>query len=171
MKKSISIVTVFLSILLLTSCIMIVPSNDTIGEPQKFSKAGITLLLTDRFREQESELGFDAYYSSDFCGVTVTREEFTLEEGLADRPLSEYIQNVIEANGHQDIQPQNSDDLWYYIKNNTNTRVYAFCYKGPDAFYIVQYICPNELVSVMEDTIFLWAAAVEFQSPPSEQSA
>ena len=51
MKKSISIVTVFLSILLLTSCIMIFPSNDTIGEPQTFSIAGITLLLTDRFRE------------------------------------------------------------------------------------------------------------------------
>ena len=45
------------------------------------------LTLTDRFSEQESEQGFDPYYMSDFCGVVVLKEEFSLEEGLAERPL------------------------------------------------------------------------------------
>ena len=56
---------------------MIMPDNDTIGQPKIFEKDGIKLLLTDRFIEKESELGFYAYYVSNFCGVVVLKEEFS----------------------------------------------------------------------------------------------
>jgi hypothetical protein len=38
-------------------------------------------------KQKESEVGFDAYYVSNFCGVVVLKEEFTLEESLAARSL------------------------------------------------------------------------------------
>ena len=91
----------------LNSCFFLIPAPAEptpvdpadLGAPQTFSKAGITLHLTDKFKEEQSERGFDAYYTTDYCGVVVLKEPFTLEEGLAERPLEQYIKNVIENNG------------------------------------------------------------------------
>ena len=94
MKKLLAIISLLLSCsLLLCGCfqIIIIPDNDSIGEPKIFEKDGIKLTLTDDFIEKESELGFYAYYVSNFCGVVVLKEEFSLEEGLADRSLEEYV--------------------------------------------------------------------------------
>ena len=136
---------------------------DEIGTSKTFEKAGITLLLTDKFKEEQSERGFDAYYTSDFCGVVVLKEAFTLEEGLAEMPLEQYIKNVIENNGHTDIKPQEKDGLWYYVNdNNSPVRcVYSYAYKGTDAFYIVQYIINNMDEETLKETIHDWAKAVE----------
>ena len=76
--------------------IMFIPSNDIIGEPQTFKKDGLTITLTDKFTEQESEVGFDAYFVADFCGVVVLKESFTLQEGLGEMSTEEYINNVIK---------------------------------------------------------------------------
>lgn len=167
MKKRIVIFSFLLSFsLLLCGClppVMIIPDNDSIGEPQTFEKDGIKLTLTDRFVEKESERGFDAYYVSNFCGVVVLKEEFTLEEGLADRSLEEYITNVITNNGHTDIKPQNKDGLWFYVKESGNTRCYSYCFKGSEAFWIVQYLCMTSDAPVLEDMFILWAQSVEVE--------
>ena len=148
---------------ILFGCVMILPNKDSIGEPRKYQKDGLTITLTDRFKEQESELGFDAYYTSDFGAVMVLKEEFTLEEGLAEKELSEYIKSVIANNGHTDIQPKNRDGLWYYYKDNGNLRYYSYCFKGTDAFWIVQFGCFKSQVVMMEDQIFFWAKSVEVE--------
>lgn len=163
MKKLALISSVLLLMFLLNSCIIFLPSSDSIGNPQTFQKDGITLTLTDRFEEQESQMGFDAYYTSDFCGVMVLKEEFTLEEGLEDQSLSEYIESVIRNNGHTDIEPQSKEGLTYYIKDSQGLRYYSFCYKGSDAFWIVQFGCYQSDLSLMEEQIFFWARAVEIE--------
>ena len=170
MKKLLAL-SVFLSLaLLLTACYHVVripdidPSDEnSIGKPKTFESDGITLLLTDQFREQESQVGFDAYYVADFAGVMVLKEEFTLEEGLGEKTLENYTNGVIENNGHQNTQAQEKDGLWYYIKDTDTVRYYSFSYKGSDAFYIVQYSCFLSQTDEMEDTIFQWAKAVEVE--------
>ncbi|MBP3412774.1 MAG: hypothetical protein J6K89_05880 [Oscillospiraceae bacterium] len=108
MKKVFSIISLLLSCgLLLCGCfpeIMLVPDQDSIGQPKIFEKDGIKLTLTDKFIEKESEVGFYAYYVSNHCGVVVLKEDFSLEEGLANRSLEEYVGNVIANNGHTDIE-------------------------------------------------------------------
>ena len=98
MKKIVLLTALLLSIsFLLCGClpdIMFIPNNDSIGEPKKFENDGFAITLTDKFKEQTSEMGFDAYFVTDFCGVVVLREEFTLEEGLAEMSLEKYITNV-----------------------------------------------------------------------------
>ena len=105
MKKRFIIFALLLSFLLLLSgCpsrMVVVPDNISLGQPRIFEKDGIRLTLTNKFAEQKSEVGFYAYYVTDFCGVTVLREEFNLEEGLAERPIEEYIRNVIANNGYK----------------------------------------------------------------------
>lgn len=151
--------------IVLSGCVIVIPDSDSIGESKTFQKDGITLLLTDRFVELESQSGFDAYYASDFCGVLVLKEEFALEEGLEEKPLSEYIKGVIENNGHTDVKPKNKDGLWFYVtdKDAEDTRVYSYSYKGSDAFYIVQFVCYLADAKMLEDVIHLWAQAVEVE--------
>ena len=100
--------------------VMVIPDNDSIGEPKVFEKDGIRLTLTDLFVDTPSELGYYAYYVTDFCGVVVTTEAFTLEEGLSERSLQTYVRNVIANNGHKNVEPQNKDGLWYYVVRKGN---------------------------------------------------
>lgn len=153
--------------LTLNSCFFLVPAPagptpvdpSDLGTPQTFEKAGITLRLTDKFKEEQSERGFDAYYTTDYCGVVVLKEPFTLEAGLAERPLEQYIQNVIENNGHENIEPRTADGLWYYVNyNNSSYRcVYSYAYKGTDAFYVVQYIINTQDEETLKPIIHDWA--------------
>ena len=113
--------------------------------------------------EKESELGFYAYYVSNFCGVVVLKEDFSLEEGLADRSLEEYIGNVITNNGHTGIEPQNKDDLWFYVRDNNGTRSYSYSYKGSNAFWVVQFLCMTSDAPKLEDQFCLWANSVEVE--------
>ena len=172
MKKLIAIIALLLVFsLALCGCIpkmlinsdnvMVIPDNDSIGEPQIFEKDGIKLLLTDQFIEQESELGFYAYYVSNFCGIVVLKEEFSLEEGLADRSLEEYVRNVIANNGHTDIEPQNKDDLWFYVRDSGGNRSYSYSFKGSNAFWIVQFLCRTSDAPMLEDLFYLWANSIE----------
>ncbi|MBQ5866967.1 MAG: hypothetical protein IIW56_09870 [Oscillospiraceae bacterium] len=143
--------------------VMVIPDNDAIGEPMTFETEGIKLTLTDKFIEKESELGFYAYYVSNFCGVVVLKEDFSLEEGLADRSLEEYVGSVIANNGHTDIKPQNKDDLWFYVRDSGGTRTYSYSFKGSDAFWIVQYLCMTSDAPMLEDLFYLWANCVEVE--------
>ena len=153
----------------LNSCVWMITSNvgptpmdpADLGAEKTFTKAGITLRLTDQFTETDSERGFDAYYTASFCGVVVLKEPFTLEEGPADLELEQYIRDVIKNNGHTNIEPQQRDGLWYYVNyNNSSYRcVYSYVYKGSDAFYVVQYIMNNVDEDVLKDVIHEWAKA------------
>ena len=165
MKKLLVIISFLLSCsLFMCGClppVMVIPDDESIGESKVFEKDGIQLTLTDRFIEKESKLGFYAYYVSNFCGVVVLKEDFSLEEGLADLSLEEYTSNVIANNGHIGIEPQNKDDLWFYVSDNNNTRSFSYSYKGSDAFWIVQYLCMIPDASMLEDLFYLWANCVE----------
>ena len=167
MKKFLAIISLLLSCsLLLCGCfsrVMIIPDNDSIGEPKIFEKDGIKLTLTDNFMEKESELGFYAYYVSNFCGVVVLKEDFSLEEGLADRSLEEYVRSVIANNGHTGIEPQNKDGLWFYIRDSGGGRSYSYSFKGSDAFWIVQFLCMTSDAPTLEDLFYLWANSVEVE--------
>ncbi len=164
MKKP-AIFTLLLALCLsLNSCFFIplgpLPATpDDLGTAQTFEKAGITLILTDKFQETQSEQGFDAYYTSDFCGVTVLKESFASTEGLADQSLEEYIKGFLSDIGHSTIEPQNHDGLWYYVKYSNNRCVYCYVYKGSDAFYIVQYIMNTVDEVDLQNTIHEWAKA------------
>ena len=168
--KKLAIIPLLLALCLtLNSCFLLQmigpPPSDLsdLGEPKTFEKAGISLLLTDKFTETESERGFDAYYTADFCGVTVEKKLFTEVEGSADQSNEELIRYFLASIGRSDIEPQERDGLWYYVKYEENSYrcVHAYVYKGGDAFYIVQYIM-NIIDEVdLQDTVHEWAKATK----------
>ena len=56
-----------------------------------------------------------------------------------------------------------SGPFHYYTIEEGNTRAYFYFYKGSDAFYFVQYACNVNNASMLEDTFYLWAQAVEVE--------
>lgn len=167
MKKIVFLTILLLSISsLLCGCItdiMFIPSKNSIGEAKKFEKDGFSILLTDKFTEEQSQMGFYAYFAADFCGVVILKEEFTLEKGLAEKSLEEYTASVIKNNGHTDISPQTKDGLWYYERTNSSSYAQSYCYKGSDAFWIVQFLCDPSDAKTLSDTFYLWAQSVEIK--------
>ena len=107
----------------------------------------------------DSHMGFDGYYVSEFCGVMVKIEPFSLKEGFENETLTEYIENVIENNG-QDAVPEEKDGLVYYRYYNGGNAGWNFAYKGSDAFYLVQFICREDHETKLSDAIFSFAGSV-----------
>lgn len=165
MKKRFVYIALMLVITLtLSGCFpyrLITPSNQSMGAPLVFEKDGIRLTLTDNFIEKESELGYYGYYVSNYCGVVVTKEAFTLEEGMEELSVEDYIRRVIANNGHTEITPQAKDGLCFYVRDSESTRGYIFAFKGSDAFWLVQYMCVPGDVSRLEGQFFQWASCVE----------
>ncbi len=165
MKKIILLTALLLSVsFLLCGCltdIMLIPDESSMGQAKKFEKDGFSILLTDKFAEEESQMGFDAYFVADFGGVVVLKEEFTLEEGLAEISLEEYTTSVIANNGHTNITPQTKDGLWFYERTTDSSYSQSYCYKGSDAFWVVQFLCNPSDAQTLGDTFYLWAQSVE----------
>lgn len=167
MKKLLALTAMILSLcVLLCGCLPMVtfiPDAGSVGESAVFEKDGIKLTLTDRFIETESEMGFYAYYTSNFCGVVVQKEEYSSDESLDGMSLEEYVGNVIENNGLAGVEPQNRDGLWFYSRDKDATRSYSFFYEGTDAFWSVQFICMTSDAPSLEEMFFLWADSVEVE--------
>ena len=143
------------------SNIMFIPSSDTIGKSKTFETDGFSISLTDKFTEAEVPTGFDAYFLADFCGVAVMKDEFALQKGLADQSVKEYLSSVIASSGYTGIAPQTKDGLWFFDVSNDETYARMYCYKGSDAFYIVQFACNPSVAKTLEDTFYLFAQSVE----------
>ena len=138
-------------------------SDGSLGKSKIFSGDGFNITLTDLFREQNSEYGFDAYYNSPFCGIMVLKEQFSLQEGLEEETLTEYVKNVIKNNGH-DTQMLEKDGLVYYRYSNPDPDYdmsgYSYSFKGSDAFYIFQFVCLTSDADDLADTIHAFAKSV-----------
>ena len=143
------------------SNIMFIPDNDTIGNGKTFETDGLSILLTDKFTEAEVPTGFDAYFLADFCGVAVMKDEFTSKSGLADQSVKEYLASVIASSGYTGIAPRTKDGLWFFDVSNDETYARMYCYKGSDAFWIVQFACNPSNARALEDTFYLFAQSVE----------
>jgi len=164
MKKTITVVIAVLFCLGLYGCFnrsLVDPERDSIVEDKVFKHSGITITLTNEFVEKDSELGFDAYFVSEYCGVVVLKEEFFLKEGMSDLTIEEYVDHVIDNNGHKNVEPQYKDGLCFYSNRNGSTQVYSYAFKGSDAFYIVQFLCMTSDVPILEEMFFQWAQSIE----------
>ena len=163
--KKLFVLPILLSLaLLLSGClgVMMIPDADSIGESKTFESDGITLLLTDRFKEEKQD-GVDAYYVSDFCAVVVMKEKFTVQEGFGDLTLDEYVETVQKSNKLTNVEVKKQDGIPYYTIEEGDTRAYFYFYKGSDAFYFVQFACNVNNAPMLEDTFYLWAQAVEVE--------
>ena len=121
---------------------------------------GYQITLTDQFSEQQSEEGFDGYYTSSFGGVMIMIEPFTMDATLAAKSTEDYIRDVIK-NNQTDAEPEAQDGLLFYRYRRTGLCGWNFAFKGSDAFYLVQFICRESDESTLSDLFFTFAKSMK----------
>lgn len=136
------------------------------GEAKDFEVNGMQITLTDEFRKQGAS-GFTAGYGSKDVAVLVLEEEFSLQAGFGDLTLQEYAQLVLKNNGYSSqIKTENGVTYFEYEATVSTGETYhyiAATYKGPDAFWLIQFATEKSDAAAYRDQIFTWAKSVTFE--------
>ena len=161
--SSIALIIVLMAALFLSGCALFEAS------PKTFTKAGMSITLTDRFTERDY-VSFTAVYDSQYVAVFVLKEEFTLFEGSAlgkNSSLNDYANAVILANG-LDVSPVTEDGLTFFTyqkeNNGTDCTYFATVHKSDDAFWLIQFSAKTEQYESQKDNILTYAKSVSFSS-------
>ena len=139
------------------------PTEEEIGQSKTFQKEGITLLLTDAYQEQVSELGFYGYYVAEFGAVMVERITYAEHPEYQEMSLEQFAERYKNDNGHTGISLQRDEELLYYENESGNRTFFVFFYQGAECFWTVQFACYTIDEIVMKSTLFLFAHAVEVE--------
>jgi len=139
---------------------------------QDFSKAGMTLTLTDAFAEKEY-VTYTACYESADISVMALKEEYDLFDNTdfsSATSLEEYAGLVWSANQFEGNVPLVTDgDLRYFEFDRTangNDYTYrAYVYKAADGFWLVQFVSRADRYEELQDTMHGYAAGVVFAEP------
>ena len=132
-----------------------------------FSVEGMSITLTEGFREIKQE-NYTATYVSGDAAVMALKEEFTLMPGAEDLTLGEYRDLVIRANGLNSAERTVIEGIPAFLYENTNAengqtyRYTAFVYKAGDAFWLLQFGALKDGSSVDDAQIAQWAKSVRF---------
>lgn len=163
MKKLLSLLLALTALITLCGC------NFTAGAPAEkaFSSNGMTITLTDAFKETTAE-GYTVAYDSETVAVFAIKESFTLAEGMQDWTLEDYAERVREANSEHaptKIQKENDRYCFNYNWENPETDVlyyyYTCMYKGSDAFWVVQFSCKITDYPSCATQMIMWANSVK----------
>jgi uncharacterized membrane protein YgcG len=138
------------------------------SEPKdkEFSKAGMTITLTDDFLDKDM-VAYAAYYESPTALVCVTKEDFSIFEqaGIStDISLAEYADLVMEANKH-DTAFKEKDGLTCFefdsAKSGHNYSYFVAVFRGSDAYWVVQFGCDAESYNALSEDFIKWAKSVK----------
>ena len=143
-------------------------SNKT-PDVKTFSSNGMTITLTDEFRETDIE-NYTVAYDSKNVAVFALKEAFTLADGFGDYTLEQYADLVIQANNLSSTEIKTADGLTRFEYNFTNPetndsyKYFSYVYKTNDAFWLIQFATLNENVDGYAQQITDWAKSVEFSN-------
>lgn len=137
-------------------------------EAKTFSAAGVTITLTEEFKETEIE-NFNVAYDSRNVAVFILEEPFTLMEGLENFKVEQYVDLVIQANTSMSgAEKKTVDGLTHFEyaftnpETNDTYQYFSYAYKTDDAFWLVQFATLDKNVGKYAPLIAEWAKTVEF---------
>jgi len=162
MKKTIScialIVTICTLLLTATGCSFLEPKD------KSFSKAGMTITLTDRFTEQDI-VTQTAYYVSQEAIVTALKE---YEPSIAHYTVKAYAELVCTVNNldPDSVTAKDGYAEFTYEKqlNGKDYYYYARCFKNGTAFWLIQFACETKNIEKYTSTFEKWASSVTFEN-------
>lgn len=164
-KKTVAIILVLCALLVtLTACF---------GEKDKeFSKAGMTITLTNKFTEKEI-VSQTAYYESLYTIVTCLKEDFSAFDYGSGLALDDYTSMVLE-NNNLDVETEFNQEhnYWYFSYERTvsGKQFYYFAttFKSNDAFWLIQFACDASNKDKYQACFEKWAGTVTFIDSTTE---
>lgn len=143
------------------------PADNTDSTPKTFSAEGMSITLTNEFKETKIQ-NFTACYDSSKAVVFAIKESFSLLEGFENYTLEQYGDMVIKNNGSISAELKTTDGLTYFEYDYANPAVnqeyhyFAFVYKADDAFWLIQFAV-NKVDAINHfNDIVGWAKSVKF---------
>jgi hypothetical protein len=146
-------------------------SNGTINallpsHTQDFSKAGLTITLTQDFHEKDVVSQTATYASSKYIVLTLKEEFKILEQSniSTDISLKEYAEDII-ANNSLDATVEGNESRPYFIysrqASGKDITYLATVFKGSDAFWIVTFACDSKNFASSQAQFMKWADTVK----------
>lgn len=165
MKQILKMMTV--SLLLLA----VIFSAGCAAEPKTFSQNGLTITLTEDFKEEDAYISYGAAFSSEDVSIVALQESFEEFDGDfgKDSTLEDYAKLLIESN-RIDATVISENGLVYYTYDvydidtqDLYYRLFAFVYKTDDAFGLVQFAVNADAIKTQTENIFTYAKSVSFE--------
>lgn len=162
MKKLLSLVLVLVLLVALVSCGK--------AQPKTFTSSGISITLTSAFKEN-TQAGYTVCYESSKVAVFVLKESFSIQPGVENLTLDEYAALVRQSNASKSPTEITKQDgfctMEYNFLNENENQTYSYyctMFKGPDAFWLVQFACKEGDYASYKDIFADWAKTVTFDS-------
>lgn len=159
MKRIMAAVLAAVMLCLLCSC----------GASEKdFSKAGMTITLTNKFVEKDL-VTQTAYYESTDAIVTVLREGFDIfqQNGLDyNITKKQYAEMCVFQNNLTAIVDENEKYAHFSYQKEINGQDFsyeAYCFRTDDAFWLIQFACHTKNLSKMTSVFEKYANSVKFE--------
>ncbi|MBE6978010.1 MAG: hypothetical protein E7438_05145 [Ruminococcaceae bacterium] len=137
-------------------------------EPKQFAVDDMRITLTDDFIKYPDK-SHTAVYTNKKGGqitVMILQEEFSLAEGF-DRYTAQDYGRMVIANNDLDTPVFYEDGIVFFeydgISGNTTYHYVATVFKGPDAFWLIQFGTKQEDAAEFREQIFQWAQSVTFE--------
>lgn len=140
------------------------------AKPKDFSKAGMTITLTDDFQEKEIVSQTATYYTDEYM-VVALKEEFSLfqQAGLqTDITLEDYAGLIRQNNGilstSSAVSEEDGVTYFKYEKevNGKNISYMATVFKGSDAYWLIQFACETQYFEQSSAQFLKWAKTAKF---------
>ncbi len=136
--------------------------KDMAGAPKVFDKAGMTITLTERFKEFDTD-NYTVSYTTDKCAVFALEEAFTLFEDPENLTLRDYGQMILDNSGMNETSKLVEENGLLYFEYQVDTYYYMAClYKADDAFWLVQFTCDVDNADAYKPSFTKWAKTVAF---------
>lgn len=138
-------------------------------EIKTFSSDGMTITLTDEFREASIE-NYTVAYDSKNVAVFALKEEFSLADGFDEYSLEQYANFVTQANNLGSAEIKTVEGLTHFEFSFTNPetndvyRYFSYVYKSNDAFWLIQFATLNDYADEYAQQITEWAKSVELSN-------
>lgn len=171
MRKKFRLCTLALSVLLCVSFVFsgcgLIAVN--LGKPseKEFSKAGMSIVLTDDFVEQDI-ISQTATYQSAKHLVAVIKEEFSIleESGLStDMSLKEYAEILVENNKLDSVVKVKDGFTCFEYEKTLSGKDFTYLavvQKGTDAYWFFQFASESKDFEKSEAQFIEWAKTIKF---------
>ena len=159
MKKIAFLMAVLILTLSLASC-------GLMGD-KTFTVDGLTITVKGFFSEQNDlNEAYNLILISPDAGVMILKETFSSLEAVGldtDMTVKKYAEIVMKGNGFTG-SPVEEDGMTYFTytetADGTEFTYMGFCYRGTDAYWLVQIYCTSEDYESMKPDMMEWAKSV-----------
>lgn len=168
MKKIMTAAIALILAISLTACGNLLDVRN--AKEKTFDSNGLKITLTEAFKESEAE-GFDVVIDSLSVALFAVKEPFDSFEGFGDLSLEEYADLVYQANSSKTPKEFEENDgvlcMEYNFYNEETKINYSYLsavFKGPDAFWTVQFACDEKKYEDLKPDFIKWFKTVEISA-------